>query len=175
VDATGRTSRHDVFAAGEATGVAGARAARIAGRRAGEAAALDLARPPGQAPLPVPASAALAREQLFAAAVSRCFPPPRDLASRLTPQTLVCRCEDVTWEVLRKCESLRAAKLETRCGMGHCQGRLCHDALALITGTPLLEPRLPLFPVDIGVLLACDVPPVRTRDAQPAATLEPMT
>jgi NADPH-dependent 2,4-dienoyl-CoA reductase/sulfur reductase-like enzyme len=158
-DAVGRTSRPDVFAAGEITGIAGARAARIAGRRAGLAAALDLLEGgtrQGASADDVADARALAREHRFAATVARCFPPPRDLASRLAPDTLVCRCEDVAWRALREHAALRAAKLATRCGMGHCQGRLCHDALSLIQGASPLEPHPPVFPVELGALLASD-------------------
>jgi NADPH-dependent 2,4-dienoyl-CoA reductase/sulfur reductase-like enzyme len=174
VDETGRTSRSDVFAAGEVTGIAGARAARIAGRRAGRAAAVDLLEGRGAAVAPTHADAdvrLLAREHRFGAAVARSFPLPDDLASRLTPETLVCRCEDVAWGELQDHAHLRAAKLVTRCGMGHCQGRLCHDALSLITGARPLEPHLPLMPVELGALLAWDDDPAPAEEPG-AASME---
>ena len=55
---------------------------------------------------------------------------------------------------------LRAAKLATRCGMGHCQGRLCHDALAAVMHWPRLPQREPLTPAPLATLLALlDNPP----------------
>jgi hypothetical protein len=99
---------------------------------------------------------ALAREQRFASAVARAFPPPIDLAARLARDTLVCRCEDVSWSALRAEPDLRGAKLATRCGMGHCQGRICLAVLGAVTGAPPLEPHLPLMPVALGALLAID-------------------
>ena len=44
----------------------------------------------------------------------------RELAA---PETIVCRCEDVTRGRLEPYRAWRAAKLHTRCGMGACQGR----------------------------------------------------
>jgi NADPH-dependent 2,4-dienoyl-CoA reductase/sulfur reductase-like enzyme len=179
VDAAQRTSVAGVFAAGEATGVAGARAAALQGDIAGAAAVHDLiddgasdasdapragtpvrpgpARAPRRPAAPSTATRrALARERSFAAAVARTFVPPADLAARLEPDTLVCRCEDVPWSALAAQPDLRSAKLATRCGMGHCQGRLCHGALTAITGAPPLAPHFPLVPVALGALLAID-------------------
>jgi hypothetical protein len=66
----------------------------------------------------------------------------------------VCRCEDVRWDALRDQPDLRSAKLATRCGMGHCQGRLCHDALAHMMGADRLPVRPPALPIELGALLA---------------------
>jgi NADPH-dependent 2,4-dienoyl-CoA reductase/sulfur reductase-like enzyme len=158
VDEAQRTSVSGVYAAGEQTGVAGVVAAVLQGRLAGAAAARDL-RGPAASAGDDDAQAqrrALAREHRFAAVVARAFPPPTDLAGRLSPDTLVCRCEDVPWAAVREQPDLRAAKLATRCGMGHCQGRLCHDAIALATGAATLAPHLPLMPVALGTILVAD-------------------
>jgi len=151
VDAAQRSSVAGVFAAGECTGVAGVAAARLQGEIAGAAAAADL----GAAPVDTRALVArLAREHAFAAAVAATFPMPRDWAGRLRDDTLVCRCEDVPWSALREQPDLRAAKLATRCGMGHCQGRLCHDTLASVMHWPRLAQRAPLAPAPLATLLA---------------------
>jgi len=157
VDGAQRSSVAGVFAAGECTGVAGAEAARLQGEIACATAAADL----GAAPSETRSSAArLAREHAFAAAVAATFPMPRDWADRLRDDTLVCRCEDVRWSALRAQPDLRAAKLATRCGMGHCQGRLCHDALAAVMHWPRLPQREPLTPAPLATLLALlDNPP----------------
>jgi NADPH-dependent 2,4-dienoyl-CoA reductase/sulfur reductase-like enzyme len=156
VDAAQRTSVAGVFAAGECAGVAGVRAAVLQGDVAGAAAARE-ARDGAPAPAGRVARA-LARELAFAARAAAAFPVPRDWAARLHDDTLVCRCEDVAWSALRAQPDLRAAKLATRCGMGHCQGRLCHDALAAITGAARLPARPPLVPVALGALLAAAAP-----------------
>ena len=145
VDARQATSVEGVFAAGECAGVAGVVSAGLQGRIAGAAVAGRA----GGEPL-----RALAREQAFAAAVASTFPPPAHWRDRLRDDTLVCRCEDVAWSALRRCRDLREAKLATRCGMGHCQGRLCHDTLVAATSWPRLPARLPLMPTALGALLA---------------------
>jgi D-hydroxyproline dehydrogenase subunit alpha len=150
VDAAQRTSVEGILAAGECTGVAGARAAQLQGEAAAHAVVAELgavARPWGQA-------SRLAREHAFAAAVAATFAPPADWAARLRDDTLVCRCEDVPWSALRDQPDLRSAKLATRCGMGHCQGRLCHDTLATVMHWPRLPLRPPLSPAPLATLLA---------------------
>ena len=157
VDGAQRSSVAGVFAAGECTGVAGAQAARLQGEIAGIAAAADLL---GRACDTRTLAARLAREHDFAAAVAATFPMPRDWAARLRDDTLVCRCEDVAWAAVRDQPDLRAAKLATRCGMGHCQGRLCHDTLAAVMHWPRLAQRAPLSPAPLATLLAAiDTPP----------------
>jgi NAD(P)H-nitrite reductase large subunit len=143
-----------VSAIGECTGVAGVAAAQLQGRIAGAAVAADLACThrsidPGPA-------AALAREFAFAQAIATTFAAPARWAERLRDDTLICRCEDVPWSAVRGCADLRSAKLATRCGMGHCQGRLCHDTLATVMHWPRLPVRPPLMPTALGCLLAID-------------------
>ena len=153
VDAEQRTSVDGVFAIGECTGVAGAAAAQLQGEVAGHAIANDVDID-GAADAPPRLARSLAREHAFAAAVAATFPAPSDWAARLRDDTLVCRCEDVPWSALRDQPDLRAAKLATRCGMGHCQGRLCHDTLAAVMHWPRLPVRAPLSPAPLATLLA---------------------
>ena len=161
VDDAQRTSVAGVFAAGECTGVAGAEAARLQGAIAGAAAAAELGASPADT---APLRARLAREHAFAAAIGATFPVPRDWGDRLRDDTLVCRCEDVPWSALRGQPDLRAAKLATRCGMGHCQGRLCHDTLAAVMHWPRLPHRAPLAPAPLATLLAIpDTPSDKER------------
>jgi NADPH-dependent 2,4-dienoyl-CoA reductase/sulfur reductase-like enzyme len=151
VDAGQRTSVAGVLAAGECTGVAGARAAWLQGEIAGRQAAAELGAAAGDARA---SDARLQREHRFAAAVAAAFPPPSGWAQRLRDDTLVCRCEDVPWSALRDQPDLRAAKLATRCGMGHCQGRLCHDTLAAVMHWQRLPTRPPLAPAPLASFLA---------------------
>ncbi len=151
VDASQRTSVAGVFAIGECTGVAGAASAQLQGEAAGRAVASELGVASRQPP---ERAARLAREHVFAAAVASAFPAPAGWAARLRDDTLVCRCEDVAWSALREQPDLRSAKLATRCGMGHCQGRLCHDALSAVMHWPRLPVRSPLGPAPLGALLA---------------------
>jgi NADPH-dependent 2,4-dienoyl-CoA reductase/sulfur reductase-like enzyme len=159
VDAEQRTSVDGVFAIGECTGVAGAEAAQLQGAAAGRAIGGDFD-DDGVAERPTRVSRRLFREQAFAAAVAATFPAPIGWAARLRDDTLVCRCEDVPWSALRDQPDLRAAKLATRCGMGHCQGRLCHDTLASVMHWPHLPVRPPLTAAPLASLLAIqELPP----------------
>ncbi len=155
VDAAQRTGAAGVFAAGECTGVAGAVAAQLQGEIAGRGVAAELASaPPPHRRL----ARRLAREHAFAAAVAATFAPPARWRDRLRDDTLVCRCEDVPWSALRDQPDLRSAKLATRCGMGHCQGRLCHDTLASMMHWPRLPVRPPSTPAPLAVLWAAHEP-----------------
>ena len=165
VDAAQRTNIDGVFAAGECTGVAGAVAAQLQGEIAGQAAAAELAAPPP--PPPARLAARLAREHGFAAAVAATFPAPAHWRERLRDDTLFCRCEDVPWSALRDQPDLRSAKLATRCGMGHCQGRLCHDTLASVMHWPRLPVRGPLTPAPLASLLAIPDSPPSTEETLP--------
>ncbi|AEA63029.1 NAD(P)/FAD-dependent oxidoreductase [Burkholderia gladioli] len=157
VDARQHTSREAVFAAGESTGIGGMELARAEGALAGLAAAgVD----EGDRRV-----AALMREREvwlgFAARVARTF-ALGDAARALPPDdTVLCRCEDVTLGAARAYADARDAKLQTRCGMGACQGRVCGAAGAALLGwQEAAIPRPPFSPVRIGTLaaLATDEP-----------------
>jgi NAD(P)H-nitrite reductase large subunit len=73
--------------------------------------------------------------------------------SWLTADTVVCRCEEVTLATVdeaierRGARDLRSVKLTTRCGMGHCQGRICAPTVA-----GLVAARTGHAPADAGTL-----------------------
>lgn len=76
------------------------------------------------------------------------------LSSLANPQTLLCRCEDVTLEQVRHQPDWNTAKLSSRCGMGACQGKICATAARQLLGWPLSPPRVPLTPVRAETLVA---------------------
>jgi NADPH-dependent 2,4-dienoyl-CoA reductase/sulfur reductase-like enzyme len=88
----------------------------------------------------------------FQRAMTQAFALNRDLKKLATPDTLVCRCEDVNFEDLRGWPSFRAAKLHTRCGMGPCQGRICGAAGGVLFGWKDTSVRPPAFPARIATL-----------------------
>jgi thioredoxin reductase len=158
VDDRQATSVPGVFAAGEVTGVGGFRLAMATGALAGLATAGlfsgRLAR-------------ARARHAAFAAALPSVFPVPDGWISGLTPDTIVCRCEEVRFDAIRSAvtelgaRDARAVKLLTRAGMGWCQGRICGQAVASLTGTPptadalaAMARRILAQPVPLGDLAA---------------------
>ncbi|HET7602635.1 MAG TPA: FAD/NAD(P)-binding oxidoreductase [Gemmatimonadales bacterium] len=141
------TSVPGILAAGETTGIAGADAALVEGRIAGSMAAgraaseeLPLARRAGQ--------------QQFAAALQRDFALRRELLSLASPETIICRCEDVRRSALDASWDARHAKLMTRAGMGPCQGRVCAPAMAALFGWDFPAVRLPALPASVAAL--CD-------------------
>lgn len=124
VDQRQATDVPGLFLAGELTGVGGALLAVAEGTVAGASA--------GGAPDPHPALARkIRRYREFAAAMHTAHPVPPGWESWLTPDTLVCRCEEVPYEHVRAARTelgagdTRSLKSFTRTGMGWCQGRIC--------------------------------------------------
>jgi thioredoxin reductase/bacterioferritin-associated ferredoxin len=166
------TTRPGVFAAGDATGVGGAMVAVLEGRIAGIAAAARLgALTPSEAAARMrPHQRALARLKRLREVLDDLTRVRDGLADLTTPDTVVCRCEEVTaadiHEVLDE-GTLDLAQLKrmTRAGMGYCQGRMCGPALAALlarrTGggmdaIPPLSIRPPVKPVPIEVMATLD-------------------
>ncbi|EQD29904.1 FAD-dependent pyridine nucleotide-disulfide oxidoreductase [mine drainage metagenome] len=150
VNAYQETSRPGIYAAGEITGIGGVEQARLEGAIAGYALAGDLQRARALAPR----RAYWAR---FGACVSRHF-AIRDPLRRLAgPETILCRCEDVTLGEIDAAAGCGSLKLLTRLAMGPCQGRICLAALAEVrpgygTVTPSGTTRPPLFPARLETL-----------------------
>lgn len=97
---------------------------------------------------------ARARARWFQAALDWAFPLRDELRSLATPETIVCRCEDVALGALAQHKGWRSAKLETRCGMGPCQGRVCGAAIEYLLGWKSESVRPPIFPVRAETLAA---------------------
>jgi NADPH-dependent 2,4-dienoyl-CoA reductase/sulfur reductase-like enzyme len=147
VDERQETTVPGVFCAGEPTGIGGQEKASIEGTIAGRSATgrrADLGREFRQR----------ARAHRFAADLNATFSLRDDLKSLPRDDTIVCRCEDVSWGQLRPFESWRVAKLQTRCGMGPCQGRICGPALAFLCDWQPESVRPPVFPARVETLAA---------------------
>ncbi|MCA8271177.1 NAD(P)/FAD-dependent oxidoreductase [Burkholderia sp. AU30280] len=146
IDAHQHTSRDGVFAAGECTGVGGSELAMVEGEIAGLAAT-------GQA---APLAALVARRahwQAFADAVRERFAIREPIRRLARADTLLCRCEDVRFDAVAQAPSWTAAKLQSRCGMGACQGRVCGAAAQALFGWTPPVPRTPLVPARVGTLM----------------------
>jgi NADPH-dependent 2,4-dienoyl-CoA reductase/sulfur reductase-like enzyme len=145
VDDAQRTSITNVFAAGEPTGIAGVESALLTGTMAGLAAAgkVDEAR----ALLPRRQKFERFRERLKTAFALR-----PELLALAQPDTIVCRCEDVSYEALQSYGDWNDAKRQTRCGMGACQGRVCGPATEALFGWRSSSVRPPLFPVPLSAM-----------------------
>jgi len=146
-----QTTVDDVYAAGELTRIKGVEAALVEGQLAGYAAS------GGDRDSQVRhLFRARERSQRFADALHATFELRDELRELVNHDTIVCRCEDVTWGELLEQPTLRAAKLPTRCGMGPCQGRVCHEALRVIKDWDADRVRPPLFPVNVETLAATE-------------------
>ena len=139
------TSVTGVYCAGEATGIGGLEKALAEGQIAGYAAT-------DQGQRAVTLFAARQRALQFASALERAFVLRDELKTLAKPDTLVCRCEDVPLGKMQLYRSWRDAKLQTRCGMGPCQGRVCGTAAEYLFGWNVASVRPPVFPAKVGVL-----------------------
>jgi D-hydroxyproline dehydrogenase subunit alpha len=139
------TSVPGVYCAGELTGIGGLDRSLVEGQIAGHAAAGDDAH--ARALFPV-----RDRQERFGHALEECFALRDELRVLATADTIVCRCEDVTLGRILEESNWTAAKLQTRCGMGPCQGRICGAALEFIAGYPRTSVRPPSFPARMSTL-----------------------
>ena len=145
VDELQQTRTTGIFAAGEVTGIGGLDLSQVEGEIAGYAAA-------GRADRARLAFARRERHRRFAAALEKAFALREELKSLPAPDTFLCRCEDVTLGRVRGYSNWREAKLQTRCGMGACQGRVCGAAAEFLLGWKHESVRPPAFPARIGTL-----------------------
>jgi D-hydroxyproline dehydrogenase subunit alpha len=147
VDARQQSSIPHAYCAGELTGIGGLEKALIEGEIAGLSAtgrsAAHLFRHRG-------------RLLRFARRLDESFALRAELRSLADDETFICRCEDVRRGVLTSLLGWREVKLQTRCGMGPCQGRICGPALEFLFGWADESVRPPLTPACLSTL---EVPP----------------
>jgi NADPH-dependent 2,4-dienoyl-CoA reductase/sulfur reductase-like enzyme len=147
VDKLQQTTVPSVYCAGEPTGIGGLELSLLEGQIAGYAAAgrLEAARR---------LFSQRNKARRFASSLERAFALRSELKQLPQPDTLVCRCEDVSLVRLLEHSSWRAAKLLTRCGMGPCQGRVCGPAVEALLDWKPESVRPPVFPVRVESLVA---------------------
>ena len=163
-DDTGATSVGCVRVIGEAGGFAGAHVALAQGTLAGNATAIALGK---RAQLSQDDSRSLIRSRRFQKALWSLFDANVPSLSLARADTLICRCEGITREVLdvtkqhRNVHDVATLKRLTRAGMGRCQGRYCGPWLhEIVSGkVPTSElaafaPQAPLRPVPLAALAA---------------------
>ncbi len=143
VDDNQQTSVAGVYAAGEATGIGGLDLSLVEGEIAGYSAG-------GSGDRAKSLHGARNSARHFAVALEEAFALRKELRDLAKPETLVCRCEDVTLERVRACRTWREAKLHTRCGMGPCQGRICGGSVEFLLGWKAESVRPPVLPARVG-------------------------
>jgi NADPH-dependent 2,4-dienoyl-CoA reductase/sulfur reductase-like enzyme len=156
VDKLQQTSVSGVFCAGEPTSIGGVESSLVEGQIAGLAAG---GRPEEARKL----LAAREKARRFASALDHTFRLRPELRNLSSPETFVCRCEDISYSRLQKHVGWRAAKLQTRCGMGPCQGRICGPATQFLFKWNPDSVRPPVFPARVENLAAFTGRPTHKR------------
>ena len=164
-DADGRTSVAGLYVAGDGAGIAGAAAAGAHGELAALACAHDLGRLDAT-------THARERDRLqsswrksarFGHAMGGLMALRDGAVAGISPDTVVCRCEDVTRAEIDAAardgaRDMNQLKAWTRCGMGPCQGRSCGDVAAALLAVHVggreaagcFTGRAPLRPVSLA-------------------------
>ncbi len=145
VDAFQQTSVPAVACVGELTGIGGLEKALVEGQIAGWIAA-------GREEKVRAFSTRMKKLQSFARRLDEAFALRDELRNLCTPETIVCRCEDVAYSAAKACGSWREAKLHTRCGMGPCQGRICGPETEFLFGWRDTGVRPPILPAKLGTV-----------------------
>lgn len=153
VDDACRSSQPKIYAVGEAIGVGGVELALLEGQIAAAHAC-------GQ-PKRARSQSARRRALLsFRQTLRRCFALRPEVKALARPETILCRCEDVTLEQISKFKGQRAAKLGARMAMGPCQGRVCGPIGRELFGWQDNSVRSPLCPIPVKAL--CSLSPNQT-------------
>ena len=165
------TSVENLYAAGETTGIAGAKKSYIEGK----IAALSILQKLGigdtnarQRQL-IPLQRLWQHQRQYGKFLNLLCHIPAASYAAISDDTIICRCEDVTMGEIRKKLSngfttMGSLKKASRSGMGNCQGRICgpilHDILAAYTRKS---------PTQIGPLSIR--PPIKAVPLEALATL----
>jgi len=150
VDTNQGTSVPNVYCAGEPTGIGGVDCALVEGQIAGYSATNNNSKAQDL-------FSQRASWHRFRTTLATAFALRPELKSIATDDTLLCRCEDVTLGRVRQFNGWRDAKLQTRCGMGPCQGRICGAASKFILGWGMESVRPPVLPALVGSLVSNQV------------------
>jgi NADPH-dependent 2,4-dienoyl-CoA reductase/sulfur reductase-like enzyme len=165
------TSMPGVFAVGDGAGIGGFRMSEMEGELAGLWAAKQLGyeKQPAQAAISHIRSRIRA-ESRFQRLYADLFNPGPGAFEMVKDDTIVCRCENITYARLRAAIQKgdltpQEIKNDIRASMGRCQGRVCSrmvlHTLASMSGKTVAEiglfgARPPVFPLSIGVLASLD-------------------
>lgn len=165
LDAWGETTRRGLFVAGDAAGIDGAKAALAKGTLAavGIARSLNVLSHARAQQDRVAGDRALSKARAARPLLDSLYPAPE---GKISDDTIVCRCEELTAGQIRAAARRGAAdpnrvKAETRAGMGPCQGRQCGYTIARLIAEAHDMPRAevgfhnirpPLKPVTLGEL-----------------------
>lgn len=161
-----KSSQENIYIAGDSVGILGGEGAMVEGR----IAALSIAQTLQKVTTTDANSKAddyftlLQKVKSFRAGFDRIGRRREGLLSLLKPNTIVCRCENVTRsdidEVIEQgVKDITSLKMRTRAGMGDCQGKTCNSYCQDRLGHELknpdvghIKPRFPLDPIPFSAL-----------------------
>jgi NADPH-dependent 2,4-dienoyl-CoA reductase/sulfur reductase-like enzyme len=167
-----RSTQSGVLVAGEQTGIAGAFNAHLQGELAAWQCVLELQQPAAVTKIEktiADLQLRLGRNRRFTDTVIALSAPKLEaLAQAITPDTVVCRCEEVTAQEVNQfldahpyVADINSIKLACRTGMGMCQGRYCQHTVAQMLASRLgrgidqvgiYKAQAPVKPVPVAVL-----------------------
>lgn len=160
-DGEGRAAER-VYVAGDGQAIGGADVAELTGERAAWAVLADLGLPVSDERRNL-IRRKLKRQAIFRQGIEASFPLPAQWLADTPDETILCRCENVTFGEVRAViaelepRDINRLKAFARPGMGRCQGRVCGHVLAELlaaeTGRPLedvgrLRGQAPVKPLD---------------------------
>jgi NADPH-dependent 2,4-dienoyl-CoA reductase/sulfur reductase-like enzyme len=165
-----QTSMEGVYVAGEVGGIGGADVAIEEGLIAGLAAVRDMGKAGtnDHAKKERDARKRLVRARKFAQVAGAMMQLKPGLLDLITDDTIICRCESVPAARILEAigaendYTLRGVKIQTRAGMGPCQGRMCGYVISRLIarkqGVPLDTiqmdtARVPIKPIPLGALV----------------------
>ena len=164
-----QTDQAGVFVAGDGAGIAGVLVAKMEGTLAGLYAAVHAGSISENKALQAarPVRKKLAGMGKFRRAMDRMYPIYPDLYANMTDDTIVCRCEGITAEEIRRAirkgtMNLNDIKKRTRSGMGYCQGTNCLPTIVAMLARefganperiPLMTTRPPAKPIPLNLLM----------------------
>ncbi len=161
--AAGRTEVANVWTVGDSAEVRGAKVAQAAGELAGAEVAAEFGHEVDSRTIRR-ANRTLGRHRRFQDALWQVYGGPRLFSQLSTPETIICRCEDVTRSAIDAAadgvQSAGALKRLSRAGMGRCQARFCgfvtSDCVRERTGAAPegFAPQPPFRPTPISVMAA---------------------
>ncbi|MBU0465130.1 MAG: FAD-dependent oxidoreductase [Proteobacteria bacterium] len=136
VDETLESSCRSVYAAGEITGIAGAKKSFIQGKLTAMSILkkMDKINAGNRKKIfkdEVQRLLSLNRQQTeYASFLNHLCQVPTSAYAAIPDETMICRCEEITMGTIKKniqqgFDTISSLKKATRCGMGRCQGRIC--------------------------------------------------
>ncbi|AUX73408.1 FAD/NAD(P)-binding oxidoreductase [Erwinia pyrifoliae] len=153
VNSDQQTTCAHIYAAGECTGVGGSELSLAEGFIAGFQAI-------GAWQKCAPWRQAKSSWSRFAGLLQQTFELDERLKTLVTDETILCRCEDVAFGSVKNAAGLKQAKMQTRCGMGACQGKICHASLGWLKNWSAEQARPPIVTARLETLcLPDDTPP----------------